>query len=201
MTKEEFIKAKQIQATLAFSLANVKFETVTLAESGDVINLSGREVGAEVFVGDGEAVADGTYVLSDGFEFEVTDSKISKVISEVKADESEEVATEELAEEVAEDVASTVNFDDFKALQDEVSQLKDALQSLMDSMDASKSASVEKEEEFNKKVSSINAAFAALAKLPTEGSKVNESPKSLAKKEKDNSAFRNLYEASKQSTK
>jgi len=198
MTKQEYIKAKQIQATLAFSLANVKFETVTLADTGDVINLSGREVGAEVFVGDGEPVADGTYVLSDGFEFEVADSKISKVISEVKADE---VVTEELAEEAPDDAATTVSNEDFKALQDEVLQLKEDLKSVMESIDASKSASVEKEEEFNKKVSSINAAFAALAKLPTEGSKVNESPKSLAKKDKDNSAFRNLYEASKQSTK
>jgi len=194
MNKIEYIKAQGIMKTLAFQLANVKFETVTLADTGDVINISAREVGAEVFAGEGEAVADGTYVLSDGFEFEVKDSLISKVISEVKvADE----VTEELAEEVPASDEPSAKDEEFKTLQDEVAQLKEDMKSVMDALDASKAEVALKDEEFNRKVSSINAAFAALAKIPTEGSKVNASPKSLMKKEKDNSAMRNLFEASK----
>jgi hypothetical protein len=191
MTKEEYIKTVQFQKTLAFSLANEKFETVTLADTGDLINLSGREVGSEVFIGDGEAVADGTYKLSDGFEFEVKDSKISAVLSEVK---TEEVVAEDMADET---VIEAVKPEDFKSLQDEVIQLKADIKSVMDLLDASKAEVQLKEEEFNKKVNSINAAFTALSKIPTEGSKVNESPKSVLKKEKDNSAMRSLFAATK----
>lgn len=197
MTKAEFIQAQSILSTLKFSLANQKFETVTLAESGDIINISGREVGAEVFAGEGEVVADGTYILSDGFEFEVTDSKISKVITEVKA-------TEDVVEEFAEGDApsvETISVEDFKVLQDEVTKLKDELKSLTDSMAEGKAEAVVKEDEFNRKVAAFNTAFAAIVKIPVETSKVNESPKAIAKKEKDNSAMRNLFEASKQSIK
>jgi len=191
MDKHEYLKSYKIKFEVDSRLANEKFETVTVKESGDVINISGREVGSEVFKGDGEAVADGTYVLSDGFEFEVKDSLISKVISEVK--EADEV-TEELAEEVP---VSDTSVEDLQTLKDEVTQLKADMQSVMDALDVSKAEVALKDEEFNRKVSSINNAFAALAKIPTEGSKVNESPKSLLKKEKDNSAMRNLFEASK----
>lgn len=193
MNKSEYIKAKNILSALTFSLANQKFETVTLADSGDVINISGREVGSEVFAGEGEAVEDGTYKLSDGFEFEVIDSKISKVISEVAV--VEEVPLE-LAEEVTAEV-TTIKEEEFKALQDEVKQLRDDLKSLMDSIAEGKTEAVAKEDEFNRKVAAFNTAFAAIVKIPVEDSKVNASPKATLKKEKDNQAMRNLFEATK----
>ena len=193
MTKTEYFKAKAIHDASAKLLANEKFETVTVAQSGDVLNLSGREVGAEVFKGEGEAVADGTYVLSDGFEFEVKDSKISKVISEVAP--VEEVATE-LADETTVEVPA-INPEDLKALKDEVAALTAAVAELQGLVKKVEEVAVSNDEVFKKKMDSINSAFAALAIIPAESSKVNNSPKTGLKKERDTASFFNLYEAAK----
>ncbi|MCX2486604.1 hypothetical protein [Pedobacter sp. MR2016-24] len=192
MTKTEYFKTKAIHDASAKLLANEKFETVTVAQSGDVLNLSGREVGAEVFKGEGEAVADGVYKLSDGFEFEVKDSKISKVISEVKAVE-EEVSTE-LADETTVEVPA-INPEDLKALKDEVAALTAAVAELQGLVKKVEEVAVSNDEVFKKKMDSINSAFAALAIIPAESSKVNNSPKTGLKKERDTASFFKLFEA------
>ena len=196
MTKETYLKTKQIFDAAQKAIALEKFETVTVAESGDVLNLSGREVGAEVFKGEGEAVADGTYVLSDGFEFEVKDSKISKVISEVKAVE-EEVSTELADAEPAVEAVPAIAPEDLKALKDEVAALTAAVAELQSLVAKVEEVAVSNDEVFQKKMDSINSAFAALAIIPAESSKVNNSPKTGLKKERDTASFFNLYEAAK----
>ncbi|WP_316841370.1 hypothetical protein [Pedobacter gandavensis] len=167
---------------LKFSLSEQVFEVANLKDSEDLIQLSTREVGADVMLGenDGSVPApDGDYELSDGFRFKVSEGKISEILSE----EIEDTVTEEVVELADEEApVEDKGNEEIDALKAEIEALKEEIKALKDKPE---SATKEDVQNFQSQVKELNDTFKLLASIPVEFSKVDNTPKATNKKQDD----------------
>jgi len=164
----------------------VKLEEAKL-ENGTIISADSFEKGSEVFiVTDDEKVAlpVGEYILEDGRLLVVSEEGIindvksvsDEVPAEVEAEEEEEVK-----EEVSEDLEEGEEKDDiidFKALEERIQNLEDAISDLKEKKDLEESEEVEEElkeevkEELSKEeLSNLEPASKPIKHSPESGSK------------------------------
>lgn len=187
---------KMVKA-LTFATANLNFENVE-AVNGDLLNISGREVGSEVMIGDGQPAPDGEIELTDGFKFIVKDGLIESVVDapEVKEDAPEELETET---EVVEEVKEVDEKDkEIEALKAELAELKAQLSGLSNEFKAiEKFATKEDLTAFQNEINVLSENIKLLASIPLEQSKVSQGFKSTNKKENDLKTLSEVFAKSK----
>lgn len=189
----------KLTSELNQSMSELKFEMVK-TKDGEDINLSGREVGSEVTVGEGEAYKDGSVELEDGFKFTVKEGKIESIESEIEVKEDAPADTELADEEVVADAPA--EGDKSKEFEDRLTAVEGQLKEILDALNVVKTdedefkKSVATKEDFNslKTVfTSLNDAVKILAKMPAENSKVSETFKAKSQKEISQEALRNAW--------
>lgn len=185
---------KMLQS-LNFSLANEKFENVETAD-GKLINISGREVGSEVMVADGEPLEDSTVELTDGFKFTVKDGKIDSIIEQDEVvEETVEVGTQTSEETVVDEtIVEDEKQNEIEDMKSQIEDLKAQIAELKGEFDAvSNYATKEDLQAFQSELVTLNANVIKLASIPVEQSKVSQGFKENNKRAQDMAAIAAVF--------
>ena len=189
----------KLTSELNQSMSELKFEMVK-TKDGEDINLSGREVGSEVTVGEGEAYKNGSVELEDGFKFTVKDGKIDSIESEIEVKEDAPADTELADEEVVADAPvaddKSKEFEDrLVALEAQVKEILSALNVVKTDGEEFKKVAVTKEDFNSLKTvfTSVESAVKIMAKMPAENSKVSETFKAKSQAEINQEKLREAW--------
>jgi hypothetical protein len=182
--KELLSLTNKLNQSLAFELVKTS--------DGEDINISSREIGADVTKGEDDTVADGEYTLEDGFAFTVKDSKIDSIITDIETKEvivPEELAAEDTPIEDAPEADDKSK--EIEELKEQIKELQGQLEALKGEFSSvPKYVTVEELNSLKDVFHTLNENVKILAKLPLEQSKVSTSFKANAKKEEDMTRLR-----------
>lgn len=186
-TKKSFLR-KAIEA-LTFAVSDLKFEAHQLKDSEEMIDITSKEVGADVMVSssDGSEVApNGEYELADGFKFKVEDGKISEITTpdEVPSDKVEEEMSED--DTAAEEVAGPDYSKEIEDLKKEVEDLKAIVEGLVGTVGEVQTGT----EDF---ANAVNDKFSKMVTIPVEESKVSKTQKNEFSKEVNKLVLSGLF--------